>query len=122
VSLDRVGRVDNACHRIGLLAPYSSSFKNYKNTFFRLVMNPPVRSYFFDGDVAKFSFYWTHNLLHYDEWPRTMMLAEDCEVLNLLDSLPRRLPTKCIVAILNSPRPRGDMLGMCKFFLWYAIC
>ncbi|QCD85924.1 hypothetical protein DEO72_LG3g445 [Vigna unguiculata] len=40
------------------------------------------------------------------------MSTEDCEVLNLLDSLPRRLPTKRIVAILNSPRPRGDMLAL----------
>ncbi|QCE06825.1 hypothetical protein DEO72_LG9g1839 [Vigna unguiculata] len=27
-------------------------------------------------------------------------------------SLPRRLPTKCIVAILNSPRPSRDMLAL----------
>ncbi|QCE16765.1 hypothetical protein DEO72_LG11g3784 [Vigna unguiculata] len=51
----------------------------------------------------------------------TMLSAEDCEILNLLDSLPRRLPTKRIVAILNSPRPRGDMLGMCQLFLLYVI-
>ena len=107
--------------RIGLLAPYSSSFKNYKNTFFRVVINHVGRSYFFDGDTPKFPFYWTRNPLHYDEWPRTMMSAEDCEVLNLLDSLPRRLPTKRIVAILSSPRPRRDMLGMCEFFI-HTLC
>ena len=107
--------------RIGLLAPYSSSFKNYTNTFFRVVVNPVGRSYFFDGDTPKFPFYWTRNPLHYDEWPRTMMSVEDCEVLNLLDSLPRWLPTKRIVAILSSPRPRGDMLGMYKFFI-HKLC
>jgi len=107
--------------RIGLLAPYSSSFKSYKNTFFRVVVNPPGRPYFFDGDVPKFPFYWARNPLHYDKWLQTMLSAEDCEILNLLDSLPRRLPTKRIVAILNSPRPRGDMLGMCQLFLLYVI-
>ena len=50
------------------------------------------------------------------------MSVEDCEVLNLLDSLPQRLPTKRIVAILNYPRPREDMLGMRQIFLYCTIC
>jgi len=53
--------------RIGLLAPYSSSFKNYKNTFFRVVVNSLGHSYFFCGDTPKFPFYWTRNPLHYDD-------------------------------------------------------
>jgi len=106
--------------RIDLLAPYSSSFKSYKNTFFRVVVNPPGRPCFFDGDVPKFPFYWTRNLLHYDEWPQTMLSVEDCEILNLLDSLPRRLPTKCIMAILNSPCPRG-ICWVCVNFSYFML-
>jgi len=93
--------------RIGLLAPYFSSFRSYKNTFFRVLVNPLGRPYFFNSDIPKFPFYWTLNPLHYDEWPQTMMSTENYEVLNLLDSLPRQLPTKRIVAILNSPCPVG---------------
>ncbi|QCD86843.1 hypothetical protein DEO72_LG3g1370 [Vigna unguiculata] len=52
------------------------------------------------------------NPLHYDERPQTMLSVKDCETLNLLDSLPRQLLIKRIVAILNSPRPRGDMLAL----------
>ena len=107
--------------RIGLFVPYSSSFKSYKNTFFIVVVNPPGRPYFFDNDAPKFPFYWTHNPLRYDEWPQTMLSVEDCETLNLLDSLPQRRPTNWIVAILNSPHPRGDMLGMCQLFLVYVL-
>jgi len=61
------------------------------------------------------------NPLHYDERPQTMLSVKDCETLNLLDSLPRQLLIKRIVAILNSPRPRGDMLGMCQIFLLYVL-
>ncbi|QCD82891.1 hypothetical protein DEO72_LG2g3233 [Vigna unguiculata] len=175
VSLDRVGRVDNACHgregysdeffymyvvlftnlhvrlpfdeftvgvlrilnvassqlhpnawaalqafrflcRILGLKPSPAVFLHHYSTRpkepVRVVVNPLGRSYLFDGDTPKFPFYWTRNPLHYDEWPRTMMSAEDCEVFNFLDSLPWRLPTKRIVAILSSPRPRGDMLAL----------
>ncbi|QCD99835.1 hypothetical protein DEO72_LG7g1121 [Vigna unguiculata] len=41
-----------------------------------------------------------------------MLSVKDYETLNLLDSLPQRLPTNRIVAILNSPRPRRDMLAL----------
>jgi len=58
-----------------------------------VVTNPSGRPYLFDGDRPKFSFFWTRHPLHYDDWPRTLIVMEDCIILILLDIVPRRLST-----------------------------
>lgn len=50
------------------------------------------------------------------------MTTNDCKVLSLLDTLPRRLPTQQMVVIVNSSCPRIDMLGMCSPHAFIESC
>jgi len=59
-----------------------------------MVINLYGRSYFFDGDRPTSPLFWTHHPLHYDDWPKTMMIAEDCRILSFLDTLPQHLPMR----------------------------
>ncbi|QCD99439.1 hypothetical protein DEO72_LG7g720 [Vigna unguiculata] len=83
VSLDKVGHLNNACH-----GP-----KRY-------------------DDKPKFALFWTRHRLHYDDWPRTMTTVKDSRILSRLDTFPRPLPARQMVAILNSTHPCVAMLGL----------
>lgn len=83
-----------------LLGVYSYSFKNFKNGFFRVVINLVNRSHFFNenGD-KKFLFYWTNNLLRYKKRPKDILFEEYWRIISILEQLSKKFPTKNIVTV-----------------------
>jgi len=53
-----------------LFTPFCSSYKYFKNVFFKITILPSGRHYFFNRDVSKFPLYWTRDPVVYLSWPR----------------------------------------------------
>jgi len=86
-------------------APYTTSYKNFKGGFFKVVIEEEGRPFFFDNETPQFPFYWTKNPMCFSVWSRSLMTDDDLEVLSVLDQLPRKIPTRPLVrAYLSSDR------------------
>jgi len=72
-----------------LLNPYSSSYKFFKDTFFKVMINPEGRRSVFDGVVSKFPLYWTRKPTKFTLWPRSDLSTNDFIAIGKLDQLPR---------------------------------
>ena len=100
-----------------LLSPFTSSYKNFKGGFFKILIQKIEKKYFYDGNVPKFPFYWTSTPLKFNSWSSHSMNAEDRHVLSVLDILFRKLPTRALLRIYLSPKMEKDFISMsfCKF-------
>lgn len=88
------------------LGSYSQSLKNFKNGFFRVVVNDTGRSHYYDKNKnLKFLFYWINNLTRYQNWSREDMTDEERRILSFLDEHLCRLLTREIVKMYLSPHP-----------------
>ena len=76
--------------RICFLKPFTSSYKNFKGGFFKILIEEDGRKYFFDGDAPKFPFYWTSQPLKFNYWSYHSMDVEDRPVIEVLDHYPTR--------------------------------
>ena len=63
------------------LKPFTSSYKDFKGSFFKILIEPVGREYFFNGDSPKFPLYWTKDLVKFNSisfhsmlWPIVMLL------------------------------------------------
>jgi len=52
-----------------LLAPYTSSYKQFKETFFKVIIKGEGFRYVYDDGVPKFPLYWTRKLVKFTLWP-----------------------------------------------------
>jgi len=73
--------------KICFLKPFTSSYKNFKGGFFKILIEDNGRRYFFDGDVPTFPFYWTSQPLKFNSWSYHSMDAEDRHVFEVLGHL-----------------------------------
>jgi len=78
------------------------------------------RRYFFDGDVPKFPFYWTSRPLKFNSWSYHSMNVEDRLVLEVLDHLSHKIPTRALLRLYTLKRRRKYFLGM-YFFKFFFI-
>jgi len=119
---DRIGwlsLVDQS--KNSLFAPYTTSYKNFKTSFFKVVIGEGGRQFFFDGETPKFAFYWTKDPTRFNVWPRSLMTDDDLEVLSVLDQLPRKIPTRSLVCAYLSTDRCVDVDGMCFYLSWRAF-
>ena len=70
--LSLVGQTKNS-----LFAPYTTSYKNFKTGFFKVVIEEGGRQFFFDGETPKFPFYWTKDPTRFNLLPRSLMTDDD---------------------------------------------
>jgi len=94
-----------------LFGLFSSSYKNFKGKFFKVMIKDEGRKYFFNGDKAKFPLYWTCRPTKFTSWPRSVMSPEEVSALNTLNRLPRKLPTRKLLKAYKSPRLREELYG-----------
>ena len=94
-----------------LLGPYSSSYKCFKDTYFKVVINPESRQFVFDGAVSKFPLYWTRKPTKFTLWPRFDLLADDFIFIGKLDQLPCQIPTRRLIECLTAIDPAGVAVG-----------
>jgi len=75
-----------------LFTTFCSSYKYFKNAFFKITISPVGEHYFFNGDTPKFPLYWTRNLVGYLSWPRSSVTEDDKKMFDILDQFPWQLP------------------------------
>jgi len=105
-----VGQAKNS-----LFAPYTTSYKNFKGSFFKVVVEEEGRPFFFDGETPRFPFYWTKDPTRFNVWSRSLMTNDDLEVLSILDPLPRKILTRPLVRAYLSSDKCADVDGMCFY-------
>ncbi|XP_029128598.1 uncharacterized protein LOC114916316 [Cajanus cajan] len=106
LSLSRVGERQ-------LLDSFTSSYKNFKAGFFRVTIRPNGRRFFFGEDNRSlFPLYWTRAPRPYDVVPKSLLSAEERKDLKLLLRLPRRLPTRSLINLVESPLWENDLIGI----------
>jgi len=95
-----------------LFTPFCSSYKYFKNAFFKLTITPNGRHYFFNGDVPKFPLYWMRDPVAYLSWPRSPMTEDDKQMFGILDQFPRHLPIRDILKLFLTSRHWVHLKGM----------
>jgi len=76
-----------------LLASYTSSYKHFKETFFRVIVKGEGCRYVYDDGMPKFPLYWTRELVKFTLWPRLDYTTEDFLAIGTLDQLPCQIST-----------------------------
>jgi len=99
---------------ICFLTPFTSSYKNFKGGFFKFLIEDNGRNYFFDGDVPNFPFYWTNSPLKFNSCSYHSINTEGRHALEVLSHLSHKIPTRALLRLYTSKRPRKDFLG--RFF------
>ncbi|KAG2402507.1 uncharacterized protein HKW66_Vig0237040 [Vigna angularis] len=81
-----------------LLTLYNSSYKDFKNHFFKVVPTETgYQSFCTPTREAKFPFYWTRDPRKVLSWPKPQMAPEDLDLINQLCQLPPK--SSCCVLI-----------------------
>jgi len=83
--------------RICFLKPFTSSYKDFKGGFFKILIEPEGREYFFNGDSPKFPLYWTEDHLNFNSWPCHSTDAADRHVIEVFGHLSYRIPTRALL-------------------------
>ena len=105
-----------------LLAPFTSSYKNFKGSFFKFVVKKESRQFSNDGDAPRFPFYWTHNLTCFLVWPRSSLTREDMETLSVLDKLHWKISTRWLLQVFFSSTRFRDVKGIFLCISWFCVC
>ncbi|KOM45407.1 hypothetical protein LR48_Vigan06g071300 [Vigna angularis] len=82
--------------------PYSNSYKNFKNQYFKIIIDEAGRHDFHDTTGSPlFPFYWTRNPRKVKLYPVGMMNLVDLEVVRTINALPCRLSARHLVECLR---------------------
>jgi len=98
-----------------LISPFTSSykifkrgFKNYKGEFFKIIIEE-TRKNISMVEMFQSLFFISH--LKFNFWLHHSMKPEDLQVLLVLDHLSQKLPTRGLLQIYVSPRPKKRLYG-----------
>lgn len=100
------------------MKPFTSSFKNFKVDFFKVIIDPVLGRYrFYDAtDRSLFPLYWTRNPRKFDVYPRFFLTDEERAHLDFLDILPRPIPSRSLLTLYFCPHPHTELEGITMFF------
>ena len=90
-----------------LLNPFSSSYKHFKETFFKVLVKGHSRRYVFDDDVPKFPLYWMKTPTKYMLWLRSTFTIENVLALGTLEQLPRKISTQRLLGCYSANDKAG---------------
>jgi len=94
------------------LSPFTSSYKNFKGGFFKILIEETRRNYFFNVDVPKFPFYWTHAPLKFNSCSHHSMSIEERHVISVLSHFSQKIPIRALLRLYISRKPQKDFIGM----------
>jgi len=103
--------------RLCFLNPFTSSYKNFKGGFFKVLIEEDGKKYFFNGDTPKFPFYWTNEPLKFNSWSYHSMDVDDRRVFEVFGHFSYQIPTRALLRLYTSKTPRKDFIGMYLFTL-----
>ena len=93
-------------------AAFTTSYKNFKDYFFKVFVEPDGRDLFYNVDGStKFPFHWTENPTSLDHWLGESLSPIDQEILMVVNQLPCRLPTRELIALYGSSKQWADLNG-----------
>ena len=98
--------------RICFLKPFTSSYKDFKGVFFKILIEEEGNKYFFDGDTPKFPLYWTDQPLKFNSWSYHSMDAADRRVIEVFGHFSYQIPTRALLRLYSSETPPKDLIGM----------
>jgi len=64
---------------------FSSSYKYFKDSFFKIVITAASRHHFFDEDTPKFPLNWTRDPVYYLSWPRSPVTEDYKRMFEIMD-------------------------------------
>ncbi|KOM47816.1 hypothetical protein LR48_Vigan07g152000 [Vigna angularis] len=86
-----------------LLNLFNSSYKDFKNHFFKVVPTETgQQSFYFPTGEAKFPFYWTRDPRKVLSWPKPQMAPEDLDLINQLCQLPPKSSCRALIGFLGN--------------------
>ncbi|KOM56708.1 hypothetical protein LR48_Vigan10g260000 [Vigna angularis] len=86
-----------------LLTLYNSSYKDFKNHFFKVVpTKTSYQSFCSPTGEAKFPFYWTRDPRKVLSWPKPQMAPEDLDLINQLCQLPHKSSCRVLIGFLGN--------------------
>ncbi|XP_029127398.1 uncharacterized protein LOC114915975 [Cajanus cajan] len=95
----------------GLFTPYSQSYKNFKQEFFRVALmgvDPLEDEVFYFVGLPRFPFYWRPKPSRFHDLGDQKVTATEAAAIKNLAALPRPLDCKLVLSLANSPyRERG---------------
>ena len=94
-----------------LFTPFNSSYKYFKDAFFKICIEQPGRHFFFDGETPKFPLVWTRNPTVLKAEGRVSLSEDDRKMYSILDQLPRKLPVRQVLSCLVLPNPARVFQG-----------
>jgi len=95
--------------------PFSSSYKYFKDSFFKIVITVAGRQHIFYGDTPKFPLYWTRDPVYYLSWPRSPVTEDDKRMFEIMDQLPWKLNVCSILKLYHSSHRWVDLYNMFGF-------
>lgn len=105
-----------------MFKPYFESYKNFKDQFFKIMIPEANRRDFFGEDeTSLFPLYWTENPTKMKAFVKEVLDIADLCVVDILDTLPRRLPARGLIDCLPFEDCSGRVLGMVsvQFVIYY---
>jgi len=84
-----------------LFKPFTASYKNFKEKFFKVYVEPAGTQYFFD-EVGEFRFplFWTMKPTKIKDWPRSVNPSVHERVIFVLFyGLPKKLPGRLLMSL-----------------------
>ncbi len=97
-----------------LFKPFTASYKNFKEKFFKVYVEPAGTRYFFDEvGQSRFPLFWSRSLTKITDWPRPAYPSEhERLIFSLFDSLPRKLPARPLMSLYNATDRAEAFEGM----------
>jgi len=93
-------------------AAFTSSYKNFKDYYFKVFVEPDGRDLFYNADgTTKFPFHWTEKPAALDNRFWESLSPIDKEILMIINQLPCRLPTQELIALYGTSKQWADLNG-----------
>jgi len=94
-------------------AAYTTSYKNFKENYFKIFVEPDGRELFYNVDeTTKFPFHWTEKPSRLGSWLWKSLSPFNKEIILITNQLPCRLPTRELTALYGSSKKWADLNGM----------
>jgi len=105
-----------------LFKPFTASYKNFKEKFFKVYVEPTGTRYFFEEvGHSCFPLFWSRSPTKITDWPRPAHPSEhERLIFALFDSLPRKLPARPLMSLYNATDRAEAFEGM-LFFMRLVI-
>ncbi|KOM57202.1 hypothetical protein LR48_Vigan11g023400 [Vigna angularis] len=103
-----------------LLTLYNSSYKDFKNHFFKVVPTEiGHQSFCFPTGEAKFPFYWTPDPRKVLSWPKPQMAPEDLDLINQLCQLPPKSSCRALIGFLGNTNLSSNVFSKLSLIVFH---